>query len=214
MITEPVPVPSQDTPKPRRSRLSARALRRDAGQAGETGATRVTDAARWAAGRSARYCSTTPPPMLQPTRWTDGSPSASMTSSPAAGSRPAARAWSAARTLTTTRCRARTAPGRRSARGPKARPWSAGWSAPAPRQCQAAVSASGRPFRDDDTRGYGEKDLCRPGRAEVVESCPHRLAGLVFIRTDSCFASSRSPVLTTAGDGARTGSTFDYRLWV
>ena len=42
-------------------------------------ATRVTEAARCAAGRSARYCSTTPPPMLQPTRCTDVSPSASMT---------------------------------------------------------------------------------------------------------------------------------------
>jgi len=46
---------------------------------GETGATRVTDAAWWAAGRLLRYCSTTPPPMLQPTRCTGASPRASMT---------------------------------------------------------------------------------------------------------------------------------------
>ena len=45
---------------------------------GDTGSTSVSDATRCAPGRSTRYCSTTPPPMLQPTRCTRSRPRASM----------------------------------------------------------------------------------------------------------------------------------------
>src|SRR5271165_3800100 len=45
---------------------------------GETGSTSVSDATRCVPGRSTRYCRTTPPPMLQPTRWTVSRPRASI----------------------------------------------------------------------------------------------------------------------------------------